>query len=230
MPKESILVVEDEADILELVRYNLVREGYRVRGVLSGEEALEAVNAQMPDLIVLDLMLPGIDGLEICKALKNDVRKAHIPIIMLTAKGEEVDMVTGLELGADDYVTKPFNPRELVARVKTILRRYNSGFAPDKVLELGKLKIDLSRHEASIDGKLVSLRTKEFALLSALAQNPGIVLSRERLLELVWGCDYYGETRTVDVHIRWLREKIEPDPSNLTRIITVRGTGYRFEG
>lgn len=220
MPK--ILVVDDEPHIIELTKLYLEREGYQVEGVATGQDALSKLNSINPDLIILDLMLPDIDGFEVCRQIRT---KSQVPILMLTARKEDVDKIVGLELGADDYATKPFNPRELVARVKAILRRYQAGLKPGDTIEVGDLRIDLSRHEVTAGGQLVKLRTKEFALLSTLAQNLGIVLSREKLLELVWGYDYYGETRTVDVHINHLRDKIARAGAHIE---TIRGTGYKM--
>ena len=218
----TILVVDDEPNIIELAKLYLEREGYRVAGARNGSEALSKVDAVSPALVVLDLMLPDIDGFEVCREIR---KKSDIPVVVLTARGDDIDKIIGLELGADDYLTKPFNPRELLARVKAVLRRYQKGLKPGKVLELGNLRIDLSRHEASVEEKALKLRTKEFALLVTLAQNAGLVLSREQLLEMVWGYDYYGETRTVDVHINHLREKMA---SSGVVIETVRGTGYKM--
>jgi len=220
MPK--ILVVDDEPNIIELAKLYLEREGYQVEGVANGNDALSRQSAVNPDIIVLDLMLPDIDGFEVCRQIRA---KSDVPILMLTARKEDVDKIVGLELGADDYLTKPFNPRELVARVRAILRRYQTGQKPSDTVEVGRLRIDLLRHEVAIDGQPVKLRTKEFALLATLAQNLGIVLSRDKLLELVWGYDYYGETRTVDVHVNHLREKIAESGA---QIETVRGTGYKM--
>lgn len=220
MPK--ILIVDDEPNIIELARLYLERDGYQVEGVSNGQDALLRQSAVNPDLIILDLMLPDIDGFEVCRQIRA---KSDVPILMLTARKDDIDKVVGLELGADDYLTKPFNPRELVARVKAILRRYQTGLKPSDIIEVAKLRIDLPRHEVTIDGQLVNLRTKEFALLATLAQNQGIVLSREKLLELVWGYDYYGETRTVDVHVNHLREKIA---NSGAQIETLRGTGYKI--
>ena len=218
----KIIAVDDEPHILELVKLYLEREGYQVEGIATGKEALSRLSAAGPDLVVLDLMLPDIDGFEVCRQIRA---KSNVPILMLTARKDDVDKIVGLELGADDYLTKPFNPRERVARVKAILRRYQTGLKPGEVVEIGKLRIDLSRYEVAVDGQLVRLRTKEFALLATLAQNAGIVLSREKLLELVWGYDFYGETRTVDVHVNHLREKIA---GSGVQIETVRGTGYKM--
>lgn len=220
MPK--ILVVDDEPNIIELARLYLEREGYEVEGVSSGQEALARQSAGKLDLIVLDLMLPDIDGFEVCRQIRA---KSDIPILMLTARKEDVDKIVGLELGADDYFTKPFNPRELVARVKAILRRYQAGQKASQTIEIGSLRLDLARHEVTVSGKPVKLRTKEFALLSTFAQNLGMVFSRDKLLDLVWGYDYYGETRTVDVHINHLREKLAGSGVNIE---TLRGTGYKM--
>ena len=218
----KILVVDDEPNIIELARLYLEREGYQVEGVASGYDALSRLSLINPDLIVLDLMLPDIDGFEVCRQIRT---KSDVPILMLTARKEDIDKIVGLELGADDYLTKPFNPRELVARVRAILRRYQAGLKPGNTMEVGRLRIDLPRHEVTVDGQPVTLRTKEFALLATLAQNLGIVLSREKLLEQVWGFDYYGETRTVDVHVNHLRDKIAGSGAHIE---TVRGTGYKM--
>jgi len=220
MPK--ILVVDDEPNIIELAKLYLERDGYQVEGVASGYDALSRLSLINPDLIVLDLMLPDIDGFEVCRQVRT---KGDVPILMLTARKEDIDKIVGLELGADDYLTKPFNPRELVARVKAILRRYQTGLKPGNTIEIGRLRINLPRHEVTVDGQPVTLRTKEFALLVTLAQNLGIVLSREKLLEQVWGFDYYGETRTVDVHVNHLRDKIAGSGAHIE---TVRGTGYKM--
>jgi len=220
MPK--ILVVDDEPNIIELAKLYLERDGYQVEGVANGQDALSRQSTVNPDLVILDLMLPDIDGFEVCRQIRT---KSDVPILMLTARKEDIDKIVGLELGADDYLTKPFNPRELVARVKAILRRYQTGLKPSDTVEIARLRIDLSRHEVAVDGQPVKLRTKEFALLATFAQNLGIVLSREKLLELVWGFDYYGETRTVDVHVNHLRDKIAESG---VHIETVRGTGYKM--
>ena len=220
MPR--ILVVDDEPNIIELAKLYLERDGYQVEGVGNGHDALSQQGAFNPDLIVLDLMLPDIDGFEVCRQIRM---KSDVPILMLTARKEDVDKIVSLELGADDYLTKPFNPRELVARVRAILRRYQTGLKPGDTVEVGRLRIDFPRHEVTVDGQQVKLRTKEFALLVTFAQNLGIVLSREKLLELVWGFDYYGETRTVDVHVKQLRDKIASSGADIE---TVRGTGYKM--
>ena len=220
MPK--ILVVDDEPNIIELAKLYLEREGYQVEGAASGHDALSRQTSFNPDLIVLDLMLPDIDGFEVCRQIRA---KSDVPILMLTARKEDVDKIVGLEMGADDYLTKPYNPRELVARVRAVLRRYHAGMKPGDIIEVGRLRIDIPRYEVAVNGKAVKLRTKEFTLLAAFAQNQGIVLSREKLLELVWGFDYYGETRTVDVHVNHLREKIAGSGADIE---TVRGAGYKM--
>lgn len=218
----TILVVDDEPNIVELAKLYLEQEGYRVETAGSGSDALAKLGTVKPALIVLDLMLPDIDGFEVCRQIRA---KSDIPILMLTARKEDVDKIVGLELGADDYLTKPFNPRELVARVKAILRRYQAGLRPPKTVDVGDLRIDLSQHEATIGGQPLRLRTKEFALLATMAQSLGRVLTREQLLEMVWGFDYYGETRTVDVHINHLREKIAGSSASIE---TIRGIGYKM--
>ena len=228
-PKAKILVVEDEKDIFELVRFNLAREGYMVTGVTTGEEALRAVSRQRPDLIILDLMLPEIDGLSLCRMLRRD---SEVPIIMLTARGTEMDRITGLETGADDYVVKPFSLGELLARVRAQLRRAGSEKRASAAtrLQSGDLALDLVARRAKLGEAELKLTNREFDLLAELMRNRGAVLSRDLLLTRVWGYDYVGDSHTVDVHIRWLREKIEEDPSNPKRITTLRGVGYRFEG
>jgi DNA-binding response OmpR family regulator len=218
----NILVVDDESSIIELARLYLEREGYHVEGVYNGLDALDKQSTASFDLIVLDLMLPDIDGFEICRQIRA---KSDIPILMLTARKEDVDKIIGLELGADDYLTKPFNPREFVARVKAVLRRYQGGTGPAEIIEMGGVRIDMSRHEVTANDRPVPMRTKEFALLATFARNPGIVFSREKLLESVWGYDFYGETRTVDVHVNHLREKLE---GSGVQIETVRGIGYKM--
>jgi DNA-binding response OmpR family regulator len=217
-----ILVVDDELNILELVRLYLGTAGYQIETASLGTEALTKLSSVNPDLVILDLMLPDIDGFEVCRQIRS---KSKVPILMLTARKEDIDKIVGLEMGADDYLTKPFNPRELVARIRAILRRFQTGQPDAEIVELGDLRIDIARHEVSLKGDPLKLRTKEFTLLAAFTQNPGIVFSREKLLEMVWGFDYYGETRTVDVHVNHLREKLSG--SNVT-IETVRGTGYKM--
>jgi DNA-binding response OmpR family regulator len=232
---EKILVVEDEPTLLETLTYNLKREGYKVEGVSDGHAALAAAREQTPDLIVLDIMLPGIDGLEITRILRQEIT---IPILMLTARDSEIDRVLGLEIGADDYLTKPFSMRELMARVKALLRRVRidqekADSEPGRVvekLEFDNLVINLTRLEVTLDEKVLQLKPKEYELLLYLARHRGQVMSRDNILERVWGWDFGGGSRTVDVHVRWLREKIEKDPANPTRIMTIRGVGYRFEG
>lgn len=225
MSNELVLVVDDEKTLVKALSFNLEKEGFRVEQAYDGEEALQKVFDLKPDIVVLDLMLPEVDGFEVCRRIR---KKLEVPIIMLTARSEDIDKVLGLELGADDYLTKPFNSRELVARIKAILRRstVRDGEAK-KVIQIGKLHVDLLQHRARIDGQEISLTSKEFALLSYLAANAGNVYSREQLLEQVWGYDYYGDVRTVDVHIRHLREKLEKNPGNPEYIITVWGTGYK---
>ena len=218
----TILVIDDEPNIVELARLYLEQEGYRVEEAGNGNDGLSKLSIAKPALIVLDLMLPDIDGFEVCREIR---KKSDVPIIMLTARKEDIDKIVGLELGADDYLTKPFNPRELIARVKAILRRYQSGLRPGQAIEVSNLRIDSARRETTIDGRPLKLRTKEFDLLTTLAQNLGIVLTRDQLLETVWGTDYYGETRTVDIHINHLRDKISD--ANVS-IETVRGIGYKM--
>lgn len=229
MSRELIYAVEDEFHIQQLVKYNLEASGYRVATFESGEELLAEIKTNMPDLFILDLMLPGIDGLEVCRQLRQNPESKHIPVIFLTAKGDEFDKVLGLELGADDYITKPFSVRELVARVKAVLRRMNTHPQIDtEIIKHGPITIDCTRREVYKSGVLIDMPLKEFELLKLLILNKGKVLSRELLLEKIWGFDYYGETRTVDVHIRYLRQKVEDDDSNPKYIETARGIGYRF--
>lgn len=227
MPKEHILVVEDEEDILELVRYNLMKEGYRVTGVLSGEEGIKAARSQPPDLIVLDLMLPGIDGLTVCRELKQDAKTRDLPIIILTAKGEEADIVAGLELGADDYVTKPFSPRVLLARLRAVLRRRQTEpQAEVDAIELHEMTIHPGRHEVLVQGRPVDLTSTEFRLLSFLARRPGWVFTRSQIVQGVQGEDYSVSERAVDVQIVGLRKKLG---SAGQYVETVRGVGYRIK-
>ncbi len=218
----TILVADDEKNILELCRLYLVKEGFAVETATDGQEVLDKVRRSRPDLVVLDLMMPRIDGLEVCRRLRKDT---SIPIIMLTARGDDVDKVVGLELGADDYVTKPFNPRELVARVKAVLRRATSRVGVDTTVDVGDVSIDPGRREVTISGKPVQMRAKEFDLLLALAQENGRVLSREQLLSRVWGYEYFGDSRTVDVHVTWVRDKLE---GSCAQVQTVRGVGYKL--
>lgn len=218
----TILVADDEKNILELCRLYLVKEGFTVETAIDGQEVLDKVRRSRPDLVVLDIMMPRIDGLEVCRRLRKDT---SIPIIMLTARGDDVDKVVGLELGADDYVTKPFNPRELVARVKAVLRRVTSRVEVDAMVDVGDVSIDPGRREVTISGKPVQMRAKEFDLLLALAQENGRVLSREQLLSRVWGYEYFGDSRTVDVHVTWVRDKLE---GSCAQVQTVRGVGYKL--
>ena len=225
MPSDTILAVDDEVHILELISFNLKAAGYHVVTALTGEEALKRCEVERPSLVLLDIMLPGIDGLEVCRRLKGDRMTSNIPIIMLTARGDEVDKILGLELGADDYITKPFSVRELAARVKSLLRRV----APQQesepqTLRSGDIMIDMTNYEAWKGGEKLSLTLKEFELLKVLVLSRGKVLTRDFLLDRIWGYEYYGETRTVDVHIRHLRQKLGEEPY----IETVRGVGYRF--
>ncbi|MDW7650768.1 MAG: response regulator transcription factor [Bacillota bacterium] len=227
-----ILVVDDEESILELITFNLEKEGFRVSTAVDGQEALQKVAANKPDLIVLDWMLPGIDGLEVCRRIRKDPATSDIPVIMLTARGEEVDIILGLELGANDYVTKPFSPRQLAARVKAQLRAQTTNSRPEKessgVVRQGTLVLDADRYLVEKDGVVIEMPPKEFELLLLLASNPGRVYRREEILDKVWGYDYPADTRTVDVHIRHLRQKLEDD-ANLPQLLqTVRGVGYRF--
>ncbi|HET6883832.1 MAG TPA: response regulator [Pirellulales bacterium] len=226
MAKDRILVVDDEEDLLELINYNLSKEGYRVTCVGSGEEAMREARANPPDLIVLDLLLPSVDGLEVCKLLKNDSRTKHVPIVMLTAKGEEADMVTGLELGADDYITKPFSPRVLIARVRAVLRRKNETPSPDATIQVRELVIHPGRHEVLAAGKPLTLTLTEFRLLHFLAQRPGWAFSRNQIVDAVKGDDYPVTERSVDVQVAGLRKKLG---SFGEYIETVRGVGYRFK-
>lgn len=243
-----ILLVEDDATLRETVAYNLRHQGYDVATAVDGHAALAAARRHPPDLMLLDLMLPGIDGFEVCRQLR---RESSLPILMLTARSEEVDRVVGLEMGADDYLTKPFSMRELMARVKALLRRVElireelaQDVAPPppggasggddaprpESLIFDDLTIDLTRREVRLGGAPLRLKPKEFDLLLFLARNRGVALSRDLILERVWGWTFDGNSRTVDVHVRWLREKVEPDPADPARIVTVRGIGYRFDG
>lgn len=223
---KKILIVEDEEDILQLVRLYLEKEGYRTCVARTGVEGLKQSKAEHPDLIILDLMLPEMDGLEVCKRLRADTKTALIPIIMLTAKAEETDTVIGLELGADDYVTKPFSPKALVARTKAMFRRLERVQGEPSRFVYGKLIMDLARHEILADGREIALTTKEFGLLEHLLRHPGRVLTREVLLNAIWGYDYYGTTRTVDVHIRRLKQKI---PLLDEAIVSVKSLGYKLK-
>lgn len=225
MAKQTILIVEDEEDILELVDYHLQQEGFATVTANTGDKALEMIAKKPPDLVILDIMLPGMIGTEVCKTLKQDNETRHIPILILTAKGEEIDRVVGFELGADDYVTKPFSPRELVLRVKAILKRMQSVKEKKELVDLKGLTIDIPKHEVRLHGKPIELTATEFKLLLTLVERRGRVQTRENLLESVWGYDYAGFTRTVDTHMRRLRSKLGDWGE---AIETVRGVGYRY--
>lgn len=236
---EKILVVEDERALQETLEYNLKRQGYEVQVAGDGILALDLAREFQPDIILLDVMLPGMDGFELCRRLRQEM---NTPVLMLTARTEEIDRVVGLEVGADDYMTKPFSMRELLARVKAMLRRVrmireemqkseeSTQKESEKRILSGNLELNLARREVRVNGVVVAVKPKEFELLHFLMKHRGQVLSRDYLLKELWGWDYFGDSRTVDVHIRWLREKIEPDPAHPVRIVTVRGAGYRFEG
>ncbi len=218
----TILVVDDEKNIVQLARLYLGNEGFRVEEANNGRQALEKAKACNPDLIVLDLMMPEMDGLTVCKELR---KTSNVPVIILTARNDDVDKIVGLEVGADDYVTKPFNPRELVARVKAVLRRSQGQLEPVQVLEAGNIRLDPARREVTVGVTAITLRAKEFDLLSAFMRYQGLVLDRERLLSMVWGQDFYGDTRTIDVHVAWLREKLH---GATARVQTVWGVGYKL--
>ncbi len=239
---DKILVVEDDATLLEMLKYNLTRQEYEVLTAEDGRTGLQLARDDRPDLIILDVMLPIMDGFEVCRILRKEM---SVPVLMLTARTEEIDKIVGLEMGADDYITKPFSMRELLARVRAHLRRVemiredvtaerNGNSSPQikgvSTLNFGNLTIDENSHEVRIDGSPIRLKPKEFELILFLARNKGFALSRTLILERVWGWTYDGNSRTVDVHVRWLREKIEADSHNATRIVTVRGVGYRFDG
>ena len=234
---DKILVVDDEISLQETLAYNLKKQGYDVKTTGNGKEALELAREIKPDLIILDVMLPGLDGFEVCRILRKEMTT---PVLMLTARDDEIDRVVGLEVGADDYLAKPFSMRELIARVKAMLRRVRlvreevsqaeAAKPKAEVMDFENLRIDMTRREIKVDDEVVPFKPKEYELLTFFAQHQGQVLSREFILERVWGWDFIGDSRTVDVHVRWLREKIESDPADPGRIITVRGAGYRFEG
>ena len=231
MASSMIMIVEDDRTLLGVLKYNLAKDGYGVVTAIDGAQALEVARSEKPELIVLDIMLPKLDGFEVCRILR---REMTVPILMLTAKIEEIDKVVGLELGADDYMTKPFSMRELLARVRAMLRRAmmteKEQGEEEPMLEVDDLVIDLAKHQANLKGSPLNLTRKEFDLLAFLVKNRNIVFSREQILDKVWGYEYFGGDRTVDVHIRWLREKIEVDPAHPKHLLTVRGVGYRFEG
>jgi two-component system response regulator RegX3 len=232
MPSTSVLVVEDEDSFVDALTLGLTREGFRVSVARDGAEALEVFDDVHPDLVLLDVMLPRMSGIDVCRQIRS---RSQVPIIMVTAKGAEIDTVVGLEVGADDYVTKPYRLRELVARMRAVLRRRSGAHAPtellpaDEVLEVGDVRVDQERHEVVIRGEEVRLPLKEFELLSLLLENAGRVLTRETLIDRVWGADYVGDTKTLDVHVKRLRSKVEVDPANPSRIVTIRGLGYKYE-
>jgi DNA-binding response OmpR family regulator len=235
LSQSKVLVVEDDPTLMEVLKYNLTKEGLTVIAAGDGLSGLEAARREKPDLIILDVMLPKMDGFEVCRAVRKEMT---VPILMLTARADEIDKVVGLELGADDYMTKPFSTRELLARVRAMLRRsamagqQAAAAAPSEssLIQVGAIEIDLGRHVVSKNGAAVILNHKEFDLLVFLVRNKGQVFNRETLLEKVWGYDYAGDTRTVDVHMRWLRQKLENDPEKPLHLMTVRGVGYKFEG
>jgi two-component system OmpR family response regulator len=235
MPGNKVLLVEDDRTLLDVLKYNLTKEGHDVITASDGVEALDVARDNKPDLIVLDVMLPKLDGFEVCRILR---REMTVPILMLTAKASETDKVVGLELGADDYMTKPFSMREFLARIRAMLRRAemtriaasSAQETAPSIIKTGGLEIDFARHKVSQSGTSIDLSPKEFDLLTFLVKNREQVFSRDQLLEKVWGYDYAGDTRTVDVHVRWLRQKIEVDPANPGHLLTVRGIGYKFEG
>ena len=218
----TILVVDDEKNIVQLARLYLNKEGFRVEAAHDGKQALEKAKALKPDLIVLDIMMPEMDGLTVCRELR---KTSNVPVIILTARGDDVERIIGLEIGADDYMAKPFNPRELVSRVKAVLRRAQGEREVPEVVEVGGLRIDAGSREVVLDGRQITLRAKEFDLLTAFAQHKGTVLDRERLLRMVWGADYYGDSRTIDVHVAWLRDKLG---ESSVKIQTVWGVGYKL--
>ncbi|EKY26656.1 response regulator transcription factor [Clostridium celatum] len=228
MANEKILVVDDEEHIAELIRYNLESNGYKILSANNGIDAMKIVLEERPNLILLDLMIPGKDGYDVCKEIRSTKEVMNTPIIMLTAKSEEIDKILGLELGADDYITKPFSVRELLARVKAVLRRFSIVESEENVLVFGDLTVDFEKREVLIKNNKLELTLKEFELLEILIRNKGKILTRDTLLDKIWGYEYIGETRTVDVHIRYLRKKIESDDKNPKFIETIRGVGYRF--
>lgn len=228
--RSTVLVVEDEESFVEALTIGLSREGFRVQVARDGAEALDVFDAVAPDLVLLDVMLPKVSGLDVCRQLR---KKSQVPIIMVTAKGAEIDTVVGLEVGADDYVTKPYRLRELVARMRAVLRRSPPGHEAaggEGVLEVGDVRLDPQRHEVVIRGEKVQLPLKEFELLELLLAHAGRVVSRDTLIDRVWGTDYVGDTKTLDVHVKRLRAKVEDDPSTPTRIVTIRGLGYKYDG
>jgi len=231
MTSNKILIVEDDQNLLATLKYNLLNEGFDVATAVDGAQALDIARSEKPELVILDVMLPKLSGFEVCRILRKETT---VPILMLTAKTEEVDKIVGLEIGADDYMTKPFSMRELIARVRAMLRRADMAkpqpSGEEENLNIGDLEINIDRHQAFCRNVSLDLTPKEYDLLVFLSKNKGIVFNREQLLEKVWGYDYAGDTRTVDVHIRWLRQKIETDPAHPRTILTVRGAGYKLEG
>ena len=229
MSSEKILIIEDEENILEAVKYTLTQEGYDVFTSVEGEDGLEKAQEIKPDLVLLDVMLPKMDGFEVCRILRKDLEMA---VFMISAKVEEIDRVVGLEVGADDYITKPFCMRELVVRVRNSLRRaaLNPQVHDLEILKFGELEIHLTSHMATVSGEEVSMKPKEFDLLYLLASNKGRAFTRDQILQRLWDREYIGDVRTVDVHVRWIREKIEVNPSRPEKLVTIRGVGYRFDG
>ena len=229
MSSEKILIIEDEENILEAVKYTLTQEGYDVFTSVDGEDGLEKAQEIKPDLVLLDVMLPKMDGFEVCRILRKDL---EMPVFMISAKAEEIDRVVGLEIGADDYITKPFSMRELVVRVRNSLRRaaLNPQVDELEILKFGELEIHLTSHMAIVSGEEVSMKPKEFDLLYLLASHKGRAFTRDQILQRLWGDEYIGDVRTVDVHVRWIREKIEVNPSRPEKLVTIRGVGYRFDG
>ncbi len=228
----TVLVVEDDPNMLFALRFALEQDGCRVLTAADGSAGLELARSRAPDLVILDVMLPGMSGFEVCRILR---RESSVPILMLSARGEEGDRIRGLELGADDYVVKPHSPGELRARVRNMLRRRSAseaerGRSDDELIRSGNLAIDLASHSAELNGEPLAMKPREFSLMALLAANRGRAFTRNQILERLWGHDYIGDSRTVDVHVRWLREKIEPEPSKPRRIVTIRGVGYRFDG
>jgi two-component system response regulator RegX3 len=221
-----IMVVEDEESFSDALSFMLRKEGFAVSVATTGPEALAQFEREPSDLVLLDLMLPGMSGTDVCRTIRA---KSRVPIIMVTAKDSEIDKVLGLELGADDYVTKPFSSRELVARIRAVLRRNVEDFDDNPVVEAGPVRIDPDRHQVLVDGQVVSMPLKEFDLLEYLVRNAGRVLTRGQLIDRIWGSDYVGDTKTLDVHVKRLRAKVEPDPANPVHLLTVRGLGYKFE-
>ncbi|MDK7733763.1 response regulator transcription factor [Propionimicrobium lymphophilum] len=222
-----ILIIEDEESYREATSYMLQREGYEVLEAADGTSGLTEFEREGADLVLLDLMMPGMSGTEVCKKIRQ---QSNVPVIMVTARDSEIDKVVGLEIGADDYVTKPFSHRELVARIRAVLRRGNETELNPEVMEVGDVRMDIDRHEVTVANKQVKLALKEFELLELLLRNAGRVMTRNQLIDRVWGMDYVGDTKTLDVHVKRLRSKIEEDPSNPVNLVTVRGLGYKYEG